>query len=396
MRPKKTTENIFFSLAVLNIFIMYAILLISKGKFVLALTYDESNFCDFWSHINRLLFCNNIYTTDADAIFPPLAYLFLNLFAYPLSFKANTGDDLYTISHSGYGTLLVVMYILLFAWLFMISVHISYKTGTTLKKSALAGILMFSYSIWGFAFERGNMVLFTMIFLMLGLTLRDSANKVMREAGLIFLAISAGFKLYPALFGFVWIAEKRYKEAARLILYGLTCFFLPFLFVDSFKNYLHTFTQYLNKKIYSHASIWGFVFHTFGDNKYTQILCKCLVIVIILWALFLLFADGVNWKTITLLMATQTTIIPEQYVYTYVYIIIPLIHFLNESDHRKSDYIYAVLFACLFTMPPIWGGRGRLMVWIWAIILVMISADEALFLIKKGHKSVQKENDSLI
>lgn len=385
MKSRKTVENIFFGLAVLNILVMYIILLTSKGKFVFALTYDESNFCDFWNHIRRLLFSDHIYTTDADAIFPPLAYLFLKLFAYPLRFKADMGEDLYTISHSGYGILLVVMYMLLFAWLLIIAVHISYKTGTFFTKSVLTGILIFSYSIWGFAFERGNMVLYAMIFLMLGLALRDSSNKLLRELSLIFIAISAGFKLYPAIFGFLWITEKRYKEAARLILYGIICFFLPFLFVDSFKNYLHTFTQYLDKRTYSHASIWGFVINTFGDNKYTQLLCRGFVIAIIVWALFLLFADGINWKTITFLMATQTTIIPEQYVYTYVFIIIPLIYFLNESGYRKSDYIYAVLFAALFTMPPILGGRGRLMVWIWAIMLVMVSVDEVLFLVKKRH-----------
>ena len=383
MNQRKAAENLFLGLAVLNIFVVYAILLASKGEFMVSLTYDESNFCDFWNHIGRILFSPNIYATDADAIFPPLAYLFLKLFAYPLKFKAEAGDDLWAIAGSGYGILMVVMYILLFAWLFMIAVHVFYKTGTFLKKSVLAGIFLFSYSVWGFAFERGNMVLYAMVFLMFGLALRDSPNKTLREAALLFVAVSAGFKLYPALFGFLWIAEKRYKEAARLVLYGLLSFFLPFLFVDSFKNYFHTFTQYLDKRYYSHASVWGMLINSFGDNRYTQMLCRGIVVAIILWALFALFADGVNWKTITLLMATQTTIIPEQYVYTYVFIIIPLICFLNEAGKRKIDYVYALLYAVMFTMPPIIGGRGRMIVWTWMFLLIMVSVDELIFLIRK-------------
>ncbi|MDE6387681.1 MAG: DUF2029 domain-containing protein [Lachnospiraceae bacterium] len=363
MKHKITAEKIFFSVAIFNICIVYILLIASKGQFIYALTYDESNFCDFWNHVKRLLFEQHIYTSDADAIFPPLAYLFLKMFAYPLKYKAEAGDDFWSISQHGYGTLMVVMYLLLFAWLLMIAVHIYYKTGSYVKESALLGILFFSYLIWGFAFERGNLVLYTTVFLMFGLALRDSPNKILREISLIMVAVAAGFKLYPALFGFVWIAEKRYKEAVRMVAYGLAAFFIPFLFVDRFTNYLRTFIQYLDKKSYSHASVWGVVLNTFGDGRYTQMLCRGIVVAIILWALYVMFADGINWKTLTLLTATQTMIIPEQYVYTYVFVMIPLICFLNEAGKRRIDYLYAFLFAALFTMPPILRGgaeAGRL------------------------------------
>lgn len=366
MKEKTTPERFFFVISALNLFIMYIMLLLSKGSFIEKITYSESNFIDFWSHIGRLLYSPAIYSTDADAIFPPLAYLFLKLFAYPLGFKAENGNELWEISNSGYGILMVVMYFLLFAWLLGIGIYVYYKTNSFVKKQVLLGICLFSYSIWGFAFERGNLVLYAMVFLMLGLALKDSPNRLLREAALIFVAVSAGFKLYPALFGFIWIAEKRYKEAARLVVYGMLAFFIPFLFVDSFANYLHTFMQYLDKGMYSHASIWGAVFGVFGNNEYTQILCRCIVAAIILSAIFFLFVDGINWKTITLLMATQTVMIPEQYVYTYVFIVISLICFLNEAGRRKIDYVYSVLFSSLFTLPPIFKGeRGRLMVWMW-------------------------------
>lgn len=382
MKQRQTTEKIFFGVAILNIFVTYVMLVVSKGSFIYELTYDESNFCDFWNHVWRLLTSPSIYTTDADAIFPPLAYLFLKLFAYPLTFKARAESEMWQLSQSGYGILMVVMYLLLFVWLLRIAVHNYYK-GTFLKETVLLGILLGSYLTWGFAFERGNLVLYAMVFLMLGLALRDSPNKILREASLIFVAVSAGFKLYPALFGFLWIAEKRYKEAARLVLYGLLAFFVPFFFVDSFTNYLSTFMQYLDKKMYSHASVWGIIINTFGDNRYTQVLCRGIVAVIILWALFSLFADGINWKTITLLMATQTMIIPEQYIYTYVFIMVPLVCFLNEAGRGKIDYLYAVLFAAMFTAPPILvGGRGRMIFWIWMLLLAVVSLDEMISLIK--------------
>lgn len=385
MKDKITAERIFFAAAIINICIVYIILLATKGEFVRALTYDESNFCDFWSHVRRLLYEKNIYTTDADAIFPPLAYLFLKLFAYPLLYKVEEGAEFWQITQLGYGTLMVVMYLLLFVWLFMIAVHVFYQAGSFTKESILTGILLFSYLMWGFAFERGNLVLYATVFLMFGLALRDSPNKILRELSLIMVAVSAGFKLYPALFGFLWIAEKRYREAARMVVYGLASFFVPFLFVDSFANYLRTFMQYLDKKMYSHASVWGVVLGTFGDNRYTQMICRVLAVVIILWALYAVFVEGSNWRTLTLLVSTQTMIIPEQYVYTYVFIVIPLICFLKEAGKRRIDYLYAFLFAALFTMPPIvdGGGRGRQTFWIWLLIYVIVSLDEMVVLVKK-------------
>ncbi len=384
MKDQISAGKVFFGVAIINICIVYIILLVSKGEFVYALTYDESNFCDFWSHVRRLLYEQNIYSSDADAIFPPLAYLFLKMFARPLAFKIG-GGDFWQITQLGYGTLMVVMYLLLFAWLFMIAVHVYYNSGSFVKESALTAIFFFSCLVWGFAFERGNLVLYAMVFLMIGLALRDSSNKAFRELSLVMVAVSAGFKLYPALFGFLWIAEKRYKEAARLVVYGLASFFVPFLFVDSFTNYLRTFVQYLDKKMYSHASVWGVVIGMFGDNRYTQTVCRVFVIAVILWALYAVFADGINWKTLTLLMATQTMIIPEQYVYTYVFIAIPLICFLKETCRRRIDYLYAVLFAALFTMPPVIkeGWRGRQTFWIWMLILAIVSVDEIVFLIRK-------------
>lgn len=103
-----------------------------------------------------------------------------------------------------------------------------------------------------------------------------------------------------------------------------------------------------------------------------------------------MFVNGISWKTIALLVATQTTIVPEQYVYTYVFIMIPLICFINEAGHRKVDFIYAFLFAALFSMPPVLGGRGRLMVFIWAVLLIMLFADELTIFIKQARNHAEK------
>ena len=58
-------------------------------------------------------------------------------------------------------------------------------------------------------------------------------GKAEKEAALLFIAFADGLKLYPAILGVLYLAEKRYREAGRLVVYGVVLFFLPFGFLGS-------------------------------------------------------------------------------------------------------------------------------------------------------------------
>lgn len=223
--------------------------------------------------------------------------------------------------------------------------------------------------------------MWAMLFLLLGIFLKDNDNKIIHELSLICIAISAGFKIYPAIFGMIYIVEKRWKEAARLVLYGVFFFFSPFIFWSDRVNivdYIGTFERYLGKEVYSQTSILGNCIMVFGENG--ALLGKAIVIALIIWALFYLFTEKVNWKSLVILTATNTIILAESYLYTYVFITIPLIAFLNQKkeNYEKMDFVYATLFAFIFTLPPysldVEGAifRGIYMSWIALIALVSL------------------------
>lgn len=44
-------------------------------------------------------------------------------------------------------------------------------------------------------------------------------------------SLAAGFKLYPALFGLLWIKERKYKDTLRLLLDGVLAFLPPLSFL---------------------------------------------------------------------------------------------------------------------------------------------------------------------
>ena len=242
------------------------------------------------------------------------------------------------------------------------------------------------------------MVIYAMLFLLIGMVLRDSEEKWKREVALICIAIAAAFKLYRAVFGLVYIVEKRWKEGIRLLVYGILLFFVPFLFFgNGIISYFGTFTGHLGKSIYSHTSLIGNSIRLFGDTG-NQI-GSVVVAIWILWVLFYTLTEKkVTWKTIAMLSSLCTIILRESYLYTYVYLAIPLLFFLNECAERdytkwkKTEYLYAVLFALVFTIPPIRrnvvGGVLIEMYFCWIAILDMISAEKiSSFFVKKDRGS---------
>lgn len=225
----RTPKGLFYAVSIVDIVIMIFLLMLTQGEVKDKMSYVEKNACDFWNHIKRLLNYESLYGNlkDADAIFPPLAYMFLYPFAKLMGFKNAEGAEL---EITGWGILVLTLYISFFTVSFAYTVDYAYKE-TKLKRILLVYIFLFSYPFWGFAFERGNPVIYAMLFLMLGIFLKDAKESWQRELALICVAASAGFKLYPAVFGMLWIKQKRYKEAARLLAYGIMAFFVPFAFI---------------------------------------------------------------------------------------------------------------------------------------------------------------------
>ena len=83
-----------------------------------------------------------------------------------------------------------------------------------------------------FAFERGNIILLCCVLCIWFLLGYRSQRPVIRELALLALAIAAALKIFPALLGLLLIRERAWKDAFRLILYGIAAVFLPFFCVE--------------------------------------------------------------------------------------------------------------------------------------------------------------------
>ena len=105
----------------------------------------------------------------------------------------------------------------------------------TLKKLKEADIFLvlsvcllsafFLYSI-----ERGNIALLAFALSSFFCCFYENKSRVVKEIAYISLAIAAGMKIYPAIFGFLLVRKGRWKDAWRLAGYGIAFFLLPFLY----------------------------------------------------------------------------------------------------------------------------------------------------------------------
>lgn len=137
--------------------------------------------------------------------------------------------------------------------IFMVQKHFS---GMKEGRTNLIGIsALLSYGVL-YGYERGNILILSMICTMFFVCYKDSENPVLSELALIMLAIGAGLKIYPAIFGIMLLYDKQYAKAARAIIYGIALFMLPmFIFHDPWQGFEIFFGKILKRSTVSSFSV---------------------------------------------------------------------------------------------------------------------------------------------
>ena len=108
-------------------------------------------------------------------------------------------------------------------------IGISKVSNLSSKNKKLLGLALLISMPVMFSFERGNQINLAFALTMFFVAYYNDERKNMKELALISLALSASLKLYPAVYGFILVKEKKWKETFRLFIYGVCAFFLPFL-----------------------------------------------------------------------------------------------------------------------------------------------------------------------
>lgn len=393
MRQKKrlTPVNYIYLLFVLGICIMFLSLICSKGSFLNKMVYDFSYFADFFDHVRRFyLGLDSVYAEGMHACFPPLAYCIYYLISRMLYY--NNIDNPQELSYSGSGLLIICLFTALLAIFFIFGFLRLCRLPDKLGKKVLAVLLFASYPFW-LAVERGNLSFLVLILLMYAMDLKDSGSGVQREAALVLFAIAAALKLYPAILGIFYLAEKRYKEAVRLIFYGCLFFFLPFAFfhgMDGFFLFLRNITA-VNSGA-TGVTIVGIV-GRIGDRLGLSLATGHAIGKIISYFYFLFvivacFKNKIYWKRVSFVTSLMIIFVAASGTYCLVYWVIPFVCFLNylytKTQFTAMDYVYATLFSLTFIAYPISiaGSSGMLYMSLYTLLGLLI-IEQLLEVLKK-------------
>lgn len=238
------------------------------------------------------------------------------------------------------------------------------KNGSDFEKFATVIFLFYSTPLL-FLFERGNILLVSLVMLMIFIFGKDSKKPWVREISYISLAISAAIKIYPAIFGLLLIYDKKYIEAMRSAIYGILFFLLPFFAYGGFSA-LYAFHENLNgaSAFMSHHG-FGYMLNLSNtikvyailighrDSVHYQIIADYAPYAIALVSVISLFFIKSEWKR-TALLATITILVPKfTGVYVLVMMVFPLILFLDAQGERaKKDWFYLLFFILIFIPIP--------------------------------------------
>lgn len=388
--------TIFFIFFIANLFISVVMAAASGGDSWKMMLFHSGQYTDLYMDFFNSIRdggSENVYS-ERNNIYPPLCVLifrFLSKFISPnlvsTSFNRRTtlqADQLCMMIY----TLFAIVCILSMLRLIESYVNIKNDGKFKMQASIFSFLMIVSYPVM-FCLERGNILILSVVCAMFFMFFKDSENPLVRELSYISLAVSAGIKLYPAIFGLTLVAEKKYKEALRLMVYGVIVVVFPIIFfLEEFKsttaaisygllplldmNHLaasdgssasllmkilkNLFTFTLNKKSslnFSSVSIQNFVFMVAGNGAFSaKIVCAVTEVI----ALIVLFLSKKAWHRAFLLAYLMLNIPSASNSYALSFLLIPFCIFLFGTEkYSKTDWFYFVAFTLLLTpLPTYW------------------------------------------
>ena len=320
-------------------------------------SYNKDFFMDFFNSIRD---ASTMDVYENGIIYPPLAnlmFLFFSKFISPeitstsFYFRYNTQTD----------QRMIIIYLV---FVMICFVFFSLITKYYLKKNLFNGgmaevfsfIFVMFYPMY-YCLERGNIILLAMICTAFFVFFHDSKDKLISDLALIALAVAAGLKIYPALFGLLLLAEKRYRSALKAVIYGVVIFFVPFIFYNHgaslilfIKNVL-TFSS-SNKAHYQIDSVSIINIFYYLSDKYVAV-GKVAFILAELAALVSMFIVPKKWQKYALLSIMLLNIQSVSSSYSMVFMLIPFLAFISDRSKKQPiDILYLILFSLLFVPIP--------------------------------------------
>ncbi len=365
------TFVVLFALGLLSVFVM-SILTDGASFTTLFSPFAETNwFMDFLSSVRD---CSVSEVYGARKVFyPPFCVLLLRCISYLFSHVTLSGyaEASTVLMHRDFVSYVVYFFFALVCILGltkMINVYLR-NYNQKVAGQVISFLIVFSYpSLYGL--ERGNTTMLAVALTMFFVFFYDNKSSVIAELALVSLAFASGVKIYPAVFGVLVLFDKKYKEAVRLIIYGIIVFVFPALIiskVDGIGIVQMVTSVFGNFGKFSENRELTFNLSSVGTNNLVVFLgknsslgndqarvaslCKVVFIITELIALVASFFAPKTWQKVFFVSYIILNISSISSSYLFLFIVIPFVIFMSgKAKFALMDWFYFI-FYCLFLVP---------------------------------------------
>ncbi len=369
-------KSFYYILFALFLLLFFGSLLLSGGNTLKAALFGDAS-DTFMDHYNSVIYNEVEDPYEILVVYPPLASLLYRLCNYSIpsdDYRSLVTDPselaqsrLLRIGQSFVFQFIVYWVVALLIFLAAICLL---KKGSGPEKALFAAATVMS-SPFLYMADRGNNVILPVAFSVLFIVLYNHENKVLRELGLISLAIAVALKIYPLAFLVIFIADKRYKDLGRELIYIFLLLVLPFfIFYNGLSSMLLMLKNLFgfDAKRTTESNISGqldfkrmFFFLYGGLRKYTGITItenmREVYANISRYTLSAICGFGAlfskkMWKRTALLAAVIYGFPGSASTYILLFMVIPTALFLDEEKTPSfKNYLY--LFLIAMTQVPV-------------------------------------------
>ena len=359
LEPKKNPTDLFITLVGISAAVYIAVsLIMGKGGFanIFFIRCDDF-YMDFFNSVRDASHGVGAYTVRK-VIYPPMANLFYLLFSFitPDSYNYTSFLDRYAWTQFASCIAVAAASALVCALAYFLVIYKSTKKLDSKKRLAFTFFSLFSLPVL-FLLERGNILILALIALMVYALTYNSESKFHREIGLICLAFAFSIKLYPVIFGWFLLVDKRFKDALRCAIYGVLMLVVPSFFFGGPICFYYIFENIVSFSSGS-SSVLSNIMNYLRLPSVAQTIITLLAFAWVLvcgvsFAVSSFIRKESKWKTWALGLVTILCVPSLTAVYNWAFMIIPIVMLCNLTNEcRGRDMTYFLMLGIPFMFIP--------------------------------------------
>ena len=308
----------------------------------------------------------NIHSAGAQQFFStattntPFAHLIYFILAQFLPTKLVVNNPIVTYPRILHDQPFMYLYLILVMFcvvlLYRMNRSVLRNNSLNMRDEVVAFLFAVSYPAI-FCIEKGNITSFSIVLVMIFITLRNSEKKLFNELSLLAIAASAAITPYTLIFSLLLFEDKSRQTVmkfVRTVVYFLILFISPAVFTGfgNIPTYIKAFISVSAEGFVPGNMSIANLLHFFGISN--SIIIYAIVLLTDAIAVLALIMLPEMWQK----TAAATYIILNVYAFSdasaLMFVFIPLIFLFAEKKHKASSWAYLGTFAALITPFPEW------------------------------------------